>query len=210
MHFNEHQHPFRPERRINRRRSSSLSPFRHWRWSSRHRSARFESIFLRSLRSISVTRFHRYYGRSDSCSPRLFGTWSMNSGSFSEQVSLIHTSGLSDHSLSEHLAWPCRRFITLPLSSTAFPCGSRLRLWLAGSSSGPAVSSLSSYGLVIHLLLLSTTHCCVAVAFGYRLESVCLERTCTSPTTRAFRRTSPPIYRWDHGENKTSVRAADE
>jgi len=137
MHFNEHQHPFRPERRINRRRSSSLSPIRHWRWCCRHRSARFASTFLRSLRSVSVTRFHRYYGRSDSCSLRLFGTWSMNSGSFSEQVSLIHTSGLSDHSLSEHLAWPCRRFITLPLSSTASRFRSRLRHWLAGSPHAP-------------------------------------------------------------------------
>ncbi len=210
MHFNEHQHPFGPERRVNHRHSSSLSPIRHWLWYCRHRSALHVSTFLRSLRSTPITELHRYYGRSDSCLLRLFGTWSMNSGSFSKQVSLIHASGLLNHSVSTHLTQRCRRFCKLPLSSTAFPCGSRLRLWLAGSSSGPAVSSLSSYGLVIHLLLLSTTHCCVAVAFGYRLESVCLERTCTSPTTRAFRRTSPPIYRWDHGENKTSVRAADE
>src|SRR5260370_17551391 len=55
----------------------------------------------------------------------------------------------------------------------------------------PAESSLLSYGLVVHLLLLSTTHRCVAVAFGYRPESVYLKRTCTSLTTRAFRRTSP-------------------
>jgi hypothetical protein len=53
----------------------------------------------------------------------------------------------------------------------------------------PAVSSSLSYGLVVHLLLLSTTHRCVAVAFGYRPESVYLERTLTSLTTRAFRRT---------------------
>ncbi|HEV7395753.1 MAG TPA: hypothetical protein VGN86_04515, partial [Pyrinomonadaceae bacterium] len=46
-----------------------------------------------------------------------------------------------------------------------------------------AVSSSLSYGLVVHLLLLPTTHCCVAVAFGYRPESVYLERTCTSLTT---------------------------
>ena len=115
----------------------------------------------------------------------------MNSVSVCEQVSLIHATCLLNHSVSTHLTQLCRRFSTLPLSSTAFPCGSRLRLWLAGSSSGPAVSSLSSYGLVIHLLLLSTTHCRVAVAFGYRPESVYLERTCTSLTTRAFRRTSP-------------------
>ena len=45
-----------------------------------------------------------------------------------------------------------------------------------------AVSSLYSYGLVVHLLLLPTTHRCVAVAFGYRPESVYLERTLTSLT----------------------------
>jgi hypothetical protein len=60
----------------------------------------------------------------------------------------------------------------------------------------PAVSSSLSYGLVVHLLLLSTTHCCVAVAFGYRPESVYLERTFTSLTTRAFRRTSPQASAW--------------
>jgi len=114
-----------------------LSPVGHSHWCGRHRSALFASTFLRSLRSISVTRLHRYYGRSDSCSLRLFGTWSMNAGSFSEQVSLIHASGLPDHSVSKHLMHPCRRFITLPLSATAFPCGSRLRHYLAGSSIAP-------------------------------------------------------------------------
>jgi hypothetical protein len=139
MHFVEHQHPFGPERRVNRRRSSSLSPSGHWLWYGRHRSALFESTFLRSLRSISITRLHRYYGRSDSCSLRLFGTWSMNSGSFSEQVSLIHASGLPNHSVSKHLTPSRRRFITLPLSATGFPfhLGSGLRLSHAGSSTAP-------------------------------------------------------------------------
>ena len=130
----------------------------------------------------------------------------MNSVSVIEQVSLIHASCLLNHSVSTHLTQRCRRFSTLPLSSTAFPCGSRLRLWLAGSSSGPAVSSSSSYGLVIHLLLLSTTHRCVAVAFGYRPESVCLKRTCTSLTTRAFRRTSPAFQRRERARQNSLSR----
>src|SRR2546422_10017105 len=71
----------------------------------------------------------------------------------------------------------------------------------------PAVSSLLSYGLVVHLLLLSTTHRCVAVAFGFRPESVYLERTCTSLTTRAFRRTSPAFQR-RVGSTKQSRRVA--
>jgi len=137
MHFSEHQHPFGPERRVNRRRSSSLSPIRHSHWCCRRRSALHVSTFLRSLRSSPVTELHCYYGRSDSCSARLFGTWSMNSGSFSKQVSLIHASGLLDHSVSKHLMDPCRRFRTLPLTATASRFRSRLRPGFAGSPITP-------------------------------------------------------------------------
>jgi hypothetical protein len=137
MHFNEHQHPFGPERQVNRRQSSSLSPIGHWLWCCHHRSALFESTFLRFLRSTPVTELHRYYGRSDSCSLRLFGTWSMNSGSFSKQVSLIHASGLPDHSVSNHQGSRSGRFYTLPLSSRAFRFRFRVRHWLAGSPTAP-------------------------------------------------------------------------
>ncbi len=134
MHFlNEHQHPCGPERRVNHGRLSLLSPIGHSRWGRPQRSALHVSTFLRSLRSTPVTELHRYYGRSDSCLLRFFGTRSMNSGSFSKQVSLIHASGLSDHSVSNHPAWPCRRFCTLPLSATGFRFRSWLRLSLAGS-----------------------------------------------------------------------------
>ncbi len=61
----------------------------------------------------------------------------MNSVSVGEQVSLIHASCLLNHSVSTHLTPRCCRFCTLPLSSTAFPFGSRLRPWLAGSSLAP-------------------------------------------------------------------------
>jgi hypothetical protein len=137
MHFNEHQHSSGPERRVNRRRSSWLSQIRHSRWFRHHRSALHSSTFLRSLRSTPVTELHCYYGRSDSCSLRFFGTWSMNSGSFSEQVSLIHARSLADHSVSNHLMDPCRRFRTLPLSSTAFRFRFRLRHCYAGSPITP-------------------------------------------------------------------------
>jgi hypothetical protein len=60
-------------------------------------------------------------------------TGSMNSVASSKQVSLIHASGLSDHSASNHLAWPCCRFCTLPLSSTGLRSRSWLRHSLAGS-----------------------------------------------------------------------------
>jgi hypothetical protein len=68
---------------------------------------------------------------------RLFGTWSMNANSFNKQVSLIHASSLSDHSVSNHLMDPCRRFRTLPLSSTAFRFRFRLRHCYAGSPISP-------------------------------------------------------------------------
>ena len=75
---------------------------------------------------------------------------------------------------------PCprrRRFPTLPLSSTGLPPshrvgGSRLRPSLAGSPGHRAESSSSSYGLVVHLLLLPTSPHGDAVTVGYRLESV--------------------------------------
>ncbi len=135
-HFDEHQHVFGMERRVNRRHSSWLSPLGHSRWCCRPRSKLSKSTFLRSLRSISVTRLHRYYGRSDSCCPALRDLVH-ELRLFPQQVSLIHASDLPDHSVPKHLMPRCRRFITLPLSSTAFPCGSRLRHSLAGSSIAP-------------------------------------------------------------------------
>ena len=133
MHFSEHQHPFIRERRVNRGAPAGLAQVRHSRWSGRPRSLLFGSTFLRTLRSTPVTELLRYYGRSDSCSLRFFGTWSMNTGSFSEQVSLIHASDLPNHSVSNHLMHRCHRFVMLPFSSTAFRFRSRLRHWLAGS-----------------------------------------------------------------------------
>ncbi|MCK6495718.1 hypothetical protein L6Q85_05585 [bacterium] len=52
-----------------------------------------------------------------------------------------------------------------------------------------AESSSSSYGLVVHLLLLPTPPCSDAVAFGYRPESACLKWTYTTPIMYARRRT---------------------
>ena len=52
----------------------------------------------------------------------------MNSVFVGEQVSLIHANRLPDHSVSKHLTPRSRRFVTLPLSSTASRFRSRLRL----------------------------------------------------------------------------------
>ena len=89
------------------------------------------------LCSISVTRLPRSYGCSDSCSPGSSGLSSMNSGSFSEQVSLIHARGLRDHSVSNHLAPTVIAFSCYP-SARPLPV-SRFRLHprYAGSSGIP-------------------------------------------------------------------------
>ena len=60
--------------------------------------------------------------------------------------------------------------------------GSRLRARLGVSPGHQAESSSSSYGLVVHLLLLSTPPHGDAVAVGYRQEAFRLKRTFTSLT----------------------------
>jgi len=52
------------------------------------------STFLRSLRSLAVTPFHRYYGRSDSCPPVSWTLEVSHACSTCGQVSLIHAIGL--------------------------------------------------------------------------------------------------------------------
>jgi hypothetical protein len=173
MHFTELQHPCGPERRVNRRLASSLSPIRHSHWFCLHRSALHLSTFLRSLRSTPITELHCYYGRSDSCLLRLFGTCSMNSDSFHKQVSLIHASGLPEHSVSKHLASPCRRFLTLPLSSTGLRLRSRLRHSLAGSphTPGPIEFVILRTARSPPAALLHTSLCrsCIRLQAGERL-----------------------------------------
>src|SRR5438552_7436876 len=138
--FEGGQHSFRPDRWFSPspggRHLSDLFSFQHWRRSCFHRSGLYVSTFLRSLRSTPVTEFHRYYGRSDSCAAGSSALLSMNTVSSSAQVSLIHASGLPDHSVSKHLMHSRRHFLTLPLSATGFPLplGSGLRLSHAVSS----------------------------------------------------------------------------
>ena len=137
MHFNEPQHPFGPERRVNRWRASLLSPFGHSHWCCPHRSALFESTFLHPFAPSPLRDFFAPMGALTPAQPGSSGLSSMNSGSFSEQVSLIHASGLLDHSVSNHLMRHCRRFHTLPFSSTASRFRSRLRPCIAGSPITP-------------------------------------------------------------------------
>ena len=137
MHFNEHQHPFGPERRVNRWRASLLSPFGHSHWCRRHRSALFESTFLHPFAPSPLRDFLAPMGALTPAQPGSSGLSSLNSGSFSEQVSLIHARGLRDHSVSNHLAPTVIAFSCYP-SARPLPV-SRFRLHhrYAGSSGIP-------------------------------------------------------------------------
>ena len=108
------------------------------------------------------------------------------------QVSLLHVSGLYNHSVPNHLMDPRCGFSTRPLN----PSGPVLLLFGVGFAP-PTQARRSTrpnrvrsrYGLVIHLLLLSTPLRSDAVTVDYRPERGCLERTCTSRTQHARRRT---------------------
>ncbi len=91
-----------------------------------------------------------------------------------------------------------------PLSSLSHTTPQRdrlsgLRHFPAGSPVGPAESGSLSYGLLVHLQLLSTPSREDAVTFGYRPECVYLKRTSTSLAKHAYRRTGPPAARRGHG-----------
>ena len=125
--FKGTQHPFRPHRRFHPLPSGAAFSGLFSLWHCRRflflRCVRHRSTFLRSLRSTSVTRLLRYFGRSDSCwsVPRPIHASALFSHELrtcSQQVSPIHRICLPDHSISTHPTCPRRRFITLPLSST--------------------------------------------------------------------------------------------
>lgn len=96
------------------------------------------------------------------------------------------------HPVSTHLAAPAvalahnpsaRRASDACASVWASPFASRL-------ASRPGRIEFVSYGLLVHLPLLSTSPRGDAVTFSYRPECACLERTHTSPTKRLHKRTS--------------------
>ena len=189
----EHQHSSGSERRVNRGRSSSLSPIRHSRFVAPP-SFCATLIHLPAVPSLH-SRYKSFIATTAALTPVCSGSSglpSMNSGSFHKQVSLIHSSRLPDHSVSTHHDAPLSPLYHATPQLDSFPfTGLDFAFGWQARRLRPAVSSSLSYGLVVHLLLLPTTHHCVAVAFGYRSESVSLERTSTSLTTRAFRRTIP-------------------
>ena len=166
----------------------------HFRRFSFLRCVRHQSTSLRSLRSTSVTRLPRYYGRSDSCSPG--SSAYTRSRAFShelrhslEQVSPIHRVGLTPiPSPTIRCGLPSLYHATPQL--VRFPLSrSRLRHWHAGSPLSPDRIEFAYYGLGVRLLLLPTSPLGDAVALGFGPESVCPERTFASLTNAPFGRT---------------------
>ena len=126
------------------------------------------------------------------------------------QVSLLHEHGLRDHSISSHSA---TRRVALSRYPEGHGCHARasnlgrFEVFTPGSMGGqtsPFASRLiehakpnrvrrplqrTFYGLVRHLLLLSTSPHGDAVAVGYRSENEYLGRTYTSLTVCAHKRT---------------------
>ena len=154
---------------------------------------RYSSTFLRSLRSLSITRVPRYYGRSDSCRPGSSApiAGSMNTVSVGLQVSLIHVPDLPTPPSPTTPQALDADFSRYP-SSHRVPHsrGSRLHLSLAGS---PILAGRIEFlNVRMDRSPPAAPHPASrtdAVAVGYRPESVCLKRTSTSPIKHAFRRT---------------------
>ena len=155
---------------------------RHSRWFcfTLRCSVRHVSTFLRSLRSIPITGFLRYYPRSDSCrAGSSVPYWPHEHRSVSRQVSLLHAHELPSSPSPTTLAPPSGRFCTLPLSSPGLPphpAGQDFTFASQAHRAALAESSSLSYGFPVHLRLLSTPPPGDAVTFGYKLESVLLDR----------------------------------
>jgi len=108
----------------------------------------------------------------------------MNAALIVGQVSLLHSIEPSNHSVSNHPSspppptWFCVTGLTVArlhhaarTHSAEFRSTSLgLHLSLAGSPRRPAESSSSSYGLAVHLRLLSTSSHENAVTFSYRVQ----------------------------------------
>ncbi len=120
-----------------------------------------------------------------------------------------------DPVLSPTTPW-CRplalpRYPSAADASRSSRSGTGLRRSLADSPHQQAESRSSSYGPGSHLPWLRTPPHGDALMFGYRPESACLTRTCTSLTMHARRRTSAPLLRrpgmWRGGRENAAFNA---
>jgi len=156
-----------------------LSPLRHSRGWKPPMHAVPTSAFLHPFAPRALPRFPATTG---TLTPARLALRTHTRGNehqpFTGQVSLVHTTQPSTHSVSNHLT---RTIIAFPLpaqrdgpsgfrtdGSALADSGSGLRLYLGSSSLRPAESSSSSYGLHVRLRLLPTPPHGDAVSFGYR------------------------------------------
>lgn len=143
------------------------------------------------LRSTPVTALRRYYERSDSCTGGSSAQPEHEHRLTPAQVSLRPVPRRCHHSVSTHPTCPVAAFPRYPSALDGSRLAGRLRFRLsrAGSSLTSGRIEFVSYGLVAHLRLLPTPPRSDAVTIGFRPESVCLKRTCTSLTSHHCRRT---------------------
>ena len=193
MYFNEHQHPTCPERIITTGAPACLA---------RSGTRTGVAVIVRcDSDPPPCAPLHSHYrsflatmGALTPAHPGSSGLPSMNSISLGKQVSLIHALSLPLHSVSNHLTPPCGRFCTLPLSAPAFPCGFRLRHYMAGSSNAPGriefvtLRTGRSPPAAPHLASRRRSCSQLQARRAFRLK-----RTFTSLTKRLFRRTMPPL-----------------
>ena len=197
--FKGRQHAIRPDRWFHPRPAAAgfsdlLSPIGHSRWFPFHRSTHLASTFLHPFAPRALPRFLTTMG---ALTPAQAALRPVSIGNELRPPSRTGLPALrarpSEHSIPNHLARPRRRFTTQPLSATGFygslftivrasPIPSRLAI-------RPGRIGFVSCGLLIHLLLLSTPPHGGAVTFSFRPECAYLERTCTSLTMHAHRRT---------------------
>jgi hypothetical protein len=156
-----------------------LSPQGHWREGSFVPPQPCTSTFLRPFAPRALPRF---LATMNALTPARLALRAQHSGNehqpLTGQVSPIHSTRTSMHSVSNHLTRPVIAYV-LPAQRDRLPSdrsdgfalsilGSGLRPSLGGSSLRPAESSSSSYGLHVRLQLLSTPPHGDAVTFDYR------------------------------------------
>jgi hypothetical protein len=176
-----------------------FSPFRHCCRFFLPRSVRHVSTFLRPFAPRPLRRFLAPMDALTPVRPAL--RLSQHEHRLTARTGLPDSRTLpSDHSISTHLKCLRHRFGTLS-QRRGSPClcaGSRLHLWLAGSSPTPGriefviLRTGRSPPVALHLASRQRSYS------WFQVVSVDLERTFTSLTSCAFRRTSPGLF-WARG-----------
>ena len=171
-----------------------LSPGGHYRRFVFRRHGLAVSTFLRPVAPRPLRRFFA-----------TMGALTPAPVSVQTQVSLLHVTAPSDHSVPRHHMPTCRRLVTQSLSRLEHGCPSGTsaagfplfgRVWaspiLRRLASTHGRIGFLSYGLVVHLLLLPTPSRDDAVAVGFRPKCEHLAGTRTPLTQYARSRTEAP------------------